>query len=449
LYTENKDASFRRTQESKHQFETKGAITMKVMKWSVIAMAVAAGTSQMALASSQSESEGFVEGSSLTILNRNLYMNRDFRGDASQSYREAWGHGFIGTFESGFTQGTVGVGVDAIGLLGVKLDSGTDRAWPDVFPRDSEGRPQDDYSHAGAAIKFRVSDTVLKYGTQFVALPVFSTDDARLLPETARGGLITSSEIDGLELNVGRFTALSAKSETDHDSVGLEEINLVGGTYAFSDSLSTSLYYSDVQDNFQKVYGNANYNMALGADQSLAFDFNIYQTDYESDITTTGDDEDNTIWSLAATYSMGAHSFTAAYQKSHGGYFTDEGTPVGYNYGVDGGGTVWLGNSVQYSDFYYKDEQSWQVRYDLDMAAYGVSGLSFMTRYVSGSNIDMAVGPDAEEREWDMEAKYVFQEGPAKDLSLRVRQAFYNATNGLDNDLSDTRLIVEYPLSIL
>jgi len=421
---------------------------MKVMKWSVIAMAVAAGTSQMALASSQSESEGFVEGSSLTILNRNLYMNRDFRGDAGQSYREAWGHGFIGTFESGFTHGTIGVGVDAIGLLGVKLDSGKGRAWPDIFPKDSEGRPQDDYSEAGAAVKFRLSNTVLKYGTQFVALPVFSTDDARLLPETARGGLITSNEIDGLELNVGRFTALSDKSESDHDSVGLDEINLIGGTYAFSDSLSTSLYYSDVQDAFQKIYGNANYNMGLGADQSLAFDFNIYQTDYESEFTGTGSDEDNTIWSLAATYSMGAHSFTAGYQKSHGGYF-DGGTPVGYAYGVDGGGTVWLGNSVQYSDFYYKDEQSWQVRYDLDMTAYGVAGLSFMTRYIDGSNIDMAVGPDAEETEWDIEAKYVFQDGPAKDLSLRVRQAFYQATNGLDNDLSDTRLIVEYPLSIL
>lgn len=423
---------------------------MKVMKWSVIAMAVAAGTSQMALASSQSESEGFVEGSSLTILNRNLYMNRDFRGDASQSYREAWGHGFIGTFESGFTQGTVGVGVDAIGLLGVKLDSGEGRAWPDIFPKDSEGKPQDDYSSAGVAVKFRVSDTVLKYGTQFVALPVFSTDDARLLPETARGGLITSSEIDGLELNIGRFTALSDKSESDHDSVGLEEINLVGGTYAFSDSLSSSLYYSDVKDAFEKIYGNVNYNMALAADQSLAFDFNIYQTDYESEYTSTGSDEDNTIWSLAATYGIGAHKFTAAYQKSHGGYFDEDGVPVGYGYGLDGGGTIWLSNSVQYSDFYYKDEQSWQVRYDLDMAAYGVSGLSFMTRYVSGSNIDMGAGnSDAEEREWDMEAKYVFQEGPAKDLSLRVRQAFYNATNGLDNDLSDTRLIVEYPLSIL
>ena len=418
---------------------------MKVMKWSVIAMAVAAGTSQMALASSQSESEGFVEGSSLNVLSRNLYMNRDFRGNASQSYREAWGQGFIGTFESGFTQGTIGVGVDAISLLGVKLDSGKGRAWPDIFPKDSEGRPQDDYSQAGAAVKFRLSNTVLKYGTQFVALPVFSTDDARLLPETARGGLITSSEIDGLVLNAGRFTALSAKSETDHDSVGLDEINFVGGTYALSDSLSTSLYYSDVKDAFEKIYGNVNYNMGLGADQSLAFDFNIYQTDYESEFTGTGSDEDNTIWSLASTYSLGAHSFTLAYQKSHGGYDT-----TGYTYGIDGGGTVWLSNSVQYSDFYYEDEQSWQVRYDLDMTTYGVSGLSFMTRYVDGSNINMGAGnSDAEETEWDIEAKYVFQDGPAKDLSLRVRQAFYQATNGLDNDLSDTRLIVEYPLSIL
>lgn len=178
---------------------------MQVMKWSVIALAVAAGTTQMAVASQQSESNGFVDDSKLNILTRSLYMNRDFRGDADQSYREAWGLGFIGTYESGFTQGTVGVGVDAIGLLGVKLDSGRGRAGNGLFPRDSEGRPQDDYSEAGAAIKFRVSNSVLKVGDQFVALPVFSTDDSRLLPETAEGGLITSSEIENLELNAGYF----------------------------------------------------------------------------------------------------------------------------------------------------------------------------------------------------------------------------------------------------
>ncbi len=59
---------------------------MQVMKWSVIALAVAAGTSQMAVASSQSESNGFIEDSSFNIFNRVLYMNRDFRnGQTAQA----------------------------------------------------------------------------------------------------------------------------------------------------------------------------------------------------------------------------------------------------------------------------------------------------------------------------------------------------------------------------
>ncbi|HAW22489.1 MAG: OprD family porin [Gammaproteobacteria bacterium] len=429
---------------------------MQVMKWSVIAMAVAAGTSQMAFASSQSESEGFVEGSSLTILNRNLYMNRDFRDNGAggtpavngQSYREEWGHGFIGTFESGFTQGTVGVGVDAIGLLGVKLDTGRGRQGNGIFPAvQGDEHVADDYSQAGAAVKFRVSNTVLKYGTQFVALPVFSTDDSRLLPETAEGGLISSSEIEGLELNAGRFTALSAQRESSHDALGLDEIIFVGGTYAFSDNVSTSLYYSDLEDAFEKYYGNVNYNMDLGSEQSLAFDFNIYQSEYESEYVGTANDEDNTIWSLAGTYAFDAHKFTVAYQQSHGGV-----DGVGYIYGDDGGGTVWLANSVQYSDFNGEDEKSWQARYDINMASYGVPGLSFMTRYVSGYDISTPTGT-GEEREWDVEAKYVVQDGAAKDLSLRLRHAKYWSdsdyapVNG--TDLTDLRLIVEYPLSIL
>jgi len=47
---------------------------MSVMKWSVIALAVAAGTSQMAFASQQSESKGFVEDAKLDLLLRNINL---------------------------------------------------------------------------------------------------------------------------------------------------------------------------------------------------------------------------------------------------------------------------------------------------------------------------------------------------------------------------------------
>ncbi|RYJ61839.1 OprD family porin [Pseudomonas songnenensis] len=417
---------------------------MKVMKWSVIALAVAAGTSQMALASSQSESEGFVEGSKLNLLNRNFYMNRDFRnGDPDKSYGEEWAHGFIGTFESGFTQGTVGVGFDAIGLLGVKLDNGRGRSEViGALPYDSDGRARDDYSEFGAAVKLRVSDTVFKYGDQFTALPVFATDDSRLLPEVAEGLLITSNELEGLELNAGRFTALNAQNQSYHDSVGLKEANFIGGSYAFSDELSASLYYSDVEDNFRKYYANASYALPLSDTQSLAFDFNIYDT--KSKGSEDSGEVDNIAWSLGATYSIAAHAFTLVHQR-----VTGDGD---YAYGVDGGGTVFLGNSVQRSDFNAEGEKSWQARYDLDMAAYGVPGLSFMTRYVRGTDANVATTNNGKEWERNIEARYVVQDGAAKDLSLRVRQATYRSSDGVyygSPSIDEVRLIVEYPLSIL
>ena len=101
-------------------------------------------------------------------------------------------------------------------------------------------------------------------------------------------------------------------------------------------------------------------------------------------------------------------------------------------------------------DFNGKDEKSWQARYDLDMASFGVPGLSFMARYVRGTGIDNGPGSDLDRWERNIEAKYVVQDGAAKDLSFRVRQATYRADEGFEGGkLDEVRLIVEYPLSIL
>ncbi|AEB57327.1 OprD family porin [Ectopseudomonas mendocina] len=434
---------------------------MQVMKWSVIALAVAAGTSQMAVASSQSESNGFIEDSSFNIFNRVLYMNRDFKNGASNGastsanpagYREETGLGIRLLYESGFTQGTVGVGFDAHSLSSIKLDSGRGRYGTGQFAQTDEGRGDDTQTEVGGAVKLRISDTVLKYGSQFTASPVFSTDDSRILPEVTTGTYLVSNEIEGLELSAGRFTAMSSQTGTSRDDIngkgeaGLKYANIVGASYSFTDDLSAAFHASDVEDYWKKYYGNVNYNLSLAEEQALNFDFNVYKTDYDKTYTNTASDEDNTIWSLAVAYSLGAHTFTLAHQRSSG--------DRGYEYGVDGGGTVWLANSVQYSDFNGKDERSWQARYDLNMAEYGVPGLSFMTRYIYGDNIDVAgFAEEGKEHEFNFETKYVVQDGAAKDLSFRVRSAIwransaYNSVNGSDNN--DLRLIVEYPLSVL
>ncbi|MEN4825045.1 MULTISPECIES: OprD family porin [unclassified Pseudomonas] len=427
---------------------------MRVMKWSMIALAVSAGTSQLAFASAQDESKGFIEDSQLNVKTRMLYFSRDFRNNpaGTQSRVEETGLGFLGTYESGFTQGTVGFGVDAIGMLGVKLDSGRGRAGTGLFPQGSDGRSQDDYSEGGGAVKMRISDTVLKFGDQFTAMPVFATDDSRLLPEVAQGGLITSNEIKGLTLNAGHFTSLNAQAQTYHDSLNLTEANIFGGTYAFTDSLSTSVYYSRVEDHFRKWYGNINWALPISDKQGLVFDFNIYDTKSIGDNRTgafvtksDGSNElDNIAASLSAAYNVGAHTFTLAYQKVSG--------DGDYAYGVDGGGTVFLANSIARSDFNAEDEKSWQARYDLNFAEFGVPGLTFMTRYARGTGATTRTTDDGKEWERDIDVKYVMQSGPAKDLSFRVRQATYRSADGVyygSSSIDELRLIVEYPLSIL
>lgn len=440
---------------------------MQMMKWSVIALAVAAGTSQMALASSQSESKGFVEDSSFDLFSRALYMNRDYKNGAGNiedankasgfksGYREETGLGIRGLFESGFTEGTVGFGIDAHTLSSIKLDSGQGRTGTGQFSTNDRGEPEDTQTEVGGAVKARISNSVLKYGNQMVDTPVLSTDDSRILPEVTTGTLVTSDEIEGLTLTAGRFTALSEQTPTTRDSAGLKSINMAGASYQFTDDFSGAIYASDVEDSYKKQYLNLNYNVAIADDQSLNFDLNGYKTSYgksyiEAD-TGERENQDNKIWSLAAAYTLGAHTFTLARQESSG--------DRGYEYGLDGGGAIYLANSVQISDFNGKDEKSWQARYDLDMTAYGVPGLSFMTRYVTADNIDLGYDEanikidDGKEHEWNFESKYVIQEGAAKDLSFRLRQSSYRANStyndAYENDLYDTRLIVEYPLSIL
>ncbi|MGH8448567.1 OprD family porin, partial [Pseudomonas sp.] len=396
---------------------------MRVMKWSMIALAVSAGTSQYAMASAQDDSKGFVEDSTFSINTRLLNFSRDFRNnDTGKSRVDETGLGFNGLFQSGYTQGTIGVGVDVIGLLGVKLDSGKGRSGTGLFPTGSDGRSQDDYSKGGGAVKFRLSDTVLKIGDQYTTAPVFASDDSRLLPELPQGISITSNEIKGLKLEGGHFTSSVAQAQTYRDSLGLTKTDFIGGVYQLTPEVAASLYYAKTEDYWKKTYANLNWTHAIDKDQSLAVDFNIYSTKSdgaglqraEKDGTTK---LDNRAYSLQGAYTYQAHTFTLAYQKVSG--------DGDYGYGVDGGGTIFLANSIARSDFNAEDEKSWQARYDLNMASYGVPGLSFMTRYAKGTDANVEGTNNGKEWERDIEAKYVLQEGAAKDLSFRIRQATY------------------------
>jgi len=184
---------------------------------SLLALGILASTA--AMAEDQSTAKGFVEDSHLDLFFRNAYMNRDYKHGRDD--KAEWGQAATATFTSGFTQGTVGFGVDAFGMYALRLDGGQGKsgaAGIDFFKQGDSGEAANDLARAGGAVKARFSNTVIKYGDQMPALPVLSYDNSRLLPESFTGTLITSKEIEGLELNVGRFTSETRKSAEGRDS---------------------------------------------------------------------------------------------------------------------------------------------------------------------------------------------------------------------------------------
>ena len=132
-----------------------------------------------------------------SLLSRNYFLHSDFRSPSGsgQNYRQEWAQGFIGEVRSGFTEGTVGVGIDAHGFLGLKLDGGRGHSGTGLLPRDSDGRAASEYSSAGAALKLHLGNTRLRYGEMMVETPVFDTGDKRLHPEYATGWLVENTDL--------------------------------------------------------------------------------------------------------------------------------------------------------------------------------------------------------------------------------------------------------------
>ena len=97
-----------------------------MLKKHVCLIAVGAVVTAHAMAGDQEAAKGFVEDSSLNLLLRNAYISRDYKN--GETDKAEWGQAAIGTFSSGFTQGVVGVGVDAFGLYALRLDGGKGRS---------------------------------------------------------------------------------------------------------------------------------------------------------------------------------------------------------------------------------------------------------------------------------------------------------------------------------
>ena len=280
-------------------------------KFSIAAMAMVV-SSVPSMVNAEEKNGGFIEDSSLTVLNRNYYFNREHRnGESSPTgngYSEAWANAIITKFESGFTQGTIGVGVDAFAMIGIKLDTGGGRNGGrssfDVLPVNSNGEARDEYTKVGGAAKIRAFDTVVKVGDVFPSTPVVAAGDSRLLPESFTGVTATNTSIEGLTVQGGRLHAMSQPvSSNMRDNfatfyagpVNSPWVGYFGGDYNLNKNVTLSLYSSRLKDAWNQYYAGTGLNYSLSNELSVFGALNYYKAVDEGKKLLG--DFDNNIWS--------------------------------------------------------------------------------------------------------------------------------------------------------
>nr|WP_226944584.1 OprD family porin [Pseudomonas sp. FME51] len=402
--------------------------------------------------------EGFVEGATATLQARNYYFSRDFSdivGPNQQSKAEEWAQGFILKVNSGYTQGAVGFGVDLLGQLGIKLDSGGGRVNTGLLPTDSDGKAVDDYSRLGAALKARWSQTELKVGELTPNLPVLTFSDIRLLPPTYQGASIVSQEIDGLTLQGGQFRSGSLlnaagdgkmRAKLGHvpqlgGNAATDRFNYAGADYAFNTQrTSAGIWYAQLEDIYNQRFYSIKHSEPMG-DWVLGANIGFYDSREDGDKLLGDIDNQAAFSQLSARY--GGHSFMVGYQA----IFGDDAFPRVFN------NVTPLGNEVPTYEFAGADERSWQLRYDYDFAAMGVPGLIAGVRYITGDNVDVQAtnggGSNYEGKEWerDLDIGYTFQRGLLQNLSVRARNVV--ARSNYRTDINENRLIFNYTWQLL
>ena len=411
----------------------------------------------------------FLSDSKATLGMRNFYFNNDNRdGTAAPSKTEEWAQGFMLDFKSGYTDGTVGFGVDTLGLLGITLDTGKGRhVGSSMIPSDSDNRAVDEWSRLGLTGKVKMSKTELRYGTLIPKLPILVANDGRVLPQTFEGGQITSSEFKDLTLTGGRIEHATGRGSTDQTGLaamgGTRESNqfdFVGGDWKVTKDLTAQYYYAHLENYYNQQFFGLIHTLAFSDNQSLKTDLRYFKTDSSgenssgtsgyriSGYTKNGDGViDNRLWSAALIYTLGGHAITAGYQSvSDGSSFTQVNQGSLVDKGA-GGSSLYLYTDRLIQSFTRAGERTSFGQYAYDFAALGVPGLKASVMYVSGDNIKTRSGDNQKEWERDIFLDYVLQSGALKGVGFGWRNGKSNSEAARDQD--QNRVFVSYSIPLL
>ncbi len=385
----------------------------------------------------------FIEDSHGTIDLRNMYVNRDLRNAGSADPMQDWGQGFTLRVNSGFTEGTVGFGLEAIAQMGVRLDGGQPGSTTGLLVLGSDGKKENEWSEAGVAAKLRFAKSQLSVGSLQPSLPVVLYNDTRLLATRYTGAMITSKDIDKLNFTAGQLSRVNLRDSTNdqkmayaYNGVSAGDFDFAGGSYNVTDAAAVSYYYGRLNDAYSQHFVGLTHSAQIAPGTKLLTDLRYFRSDDDGRAVVGGIAND--FLNGMVTLETKGHGFSAGWQKLSG-----DG-----NFPFLAGTDPYSMNLVTANSFTKQNTRAWQLRYTYNFAAMGIPGLNFMTRYVQGRSVQQAGVTDGHEWERDTDIFYVVQSGPLKNVSVRWKNATLRSSNGLTTDVDENRLIIGYQIAL-
>ena len=452
------------------------------MKKSTLALAVTVG-----VLAQQASAAGFLEDSKASVSSRTLYFDNDFREGTTHNNRET-ATGLKFDYLSGFTQGTVGFGLDLQGMVGVHLDGGrgahSGALNGGILPTDSDGSAVNEWSRLGANGKVRFSKTELKVGNALAPnLPILVSNDGRLLPQAFQGGILTSKDLDNVTFTAGQLDKSIGRASSNWTDLSIagasqtsDQFRFAGADWKVTKDLTLQYYYANLEDFYKQHFLGLVHVYPISDNQSFKTDlryFNSSSDGKNSDAATgyrfnnnngyakNAGEVDNSTWSAMFTYSLGGHALMVGHQQVgddggmvflNQGNVTKDGTSRTSLEG-NGGSSFYLFTDSMINGFNRAGENTTFGQYSYDFAKVGVPGLKAAVAYLHADDIRDRTTGNEEYSEWetDMRVDYVIQSGPMKGFGTTLRHGTYRADGDLNNSTNtdQTRLIFNYTYNFM
>ena len=284
----------------------------------------------------------------------------------------------------------------------------------------------------------------LKAGRQIIETPLINSYDVKMIPVTLEALVLTYGMAQGLEISAAHLTGIKTWTDTVFQPMsraaglgGEEPVTLAGAVWQPAKDWRIQFWEYFCHQFMNMVYAQADYSLVPAPGLGLTVSV---QGLHQQDI---GD-------SLGGNFNTGQLGVMGVLNwKGWGLTLGSTGTSRNHDI-VNPWGSYPGFTSIMEEDRDRAGEYSVVLGLAYDFTQVGLPGLSAYTMHTVGATPDSGENASPDQTEHDLTIDYKFQQGPLKDLWIRLRGAILNADENLGGeDFTDFRVIVNYPLQIL